>query len=247
LPAFGLDAEGQLRQAIGEVSAELRIVGTHEVSLTWLDAAGQELAKKPPLPKSQAADDKKLKLLVSDIEKMLTAQRDRIENFLERDRCWTLANSRARYTEHPLLGQMTRRLIWQFSEGKQSASTIWQGEKYVQESGQPVEWVSPKTEVRLWHPLGVAASKVLAWRRWLETNGVTQPFKQAHREIYILTDAERSTATYSNRYAAHILRQHQFNALCAARGWKNKLRLMVDSEYPPATLALPKWNLRAEY
>ena len=33
---------------------------------------------------------------------------------------------------------------------------------------------------------------------------------------------------YSNRFAAHIIRQHQFNALCVARGWRNKLRLMVD-------------------
>src|SRR5205085_129334 len=60
-------------------------------------------------------------------------------------------------------------------------------------------------------------------------------------------DAERRTRTYSNRFAAHILRQHQFNALCAARGWKNQLRLMVDATYPPAIRHLPRYNLRAEY
>ena len=43
---------------------------------------------------------------------------------------------------------------------------------------------------------------------------MTQPIKQAHREIYLLTDAERQTQSYSNRFAAHILRQHQFTALC---------------------------------
>ena len=32
-----------------------------------------------------------------------------------------------------------------------------------------------------------------------------------------------------------------------ARGWRNKLRLMVDDEYPPATLDLPHWGLRAEF
>jgi len=45
----------------------------------------------------------------------------------------------------------------------------------------------------------------------------------------------------------HVLRQHQYNALCAARGWKNKLRLMVDDTYPPASRELPHWGLRAEY
>ena len=247
LPAFGLDAEGKLRQAIGEASAELRIVGTREVSLTWLDAAGQELAKKPPLPKSQAPDEKKLKLLVSDIEKMLTAQRDRIENFLERDRCWSLANWRSRYTEHPLLGQMTRRLIWQFSEGTRSASAIWHGGKYIEESGKPVKWVNPKTEVRLWHPMGVEASKVLAWRRWLETNGVTQPFKQAHREIYLLTEAEQATRNYSNRFAAHIMRQHQFKALCDQRGWRYEFLGSWDQPNMVATRDLGAWDLRAEF
>src|SRR6185503_16324760 len=74
-----------------------------------------------------------------------------------------------------------------------------------------------------------------------------QPFKQAHREIYVRTDAELNTRVYSNRYAAHVIKQHQFNALCALRSWKNNLRLMVDADYPPATLLLPRWGLRAEF
>jgi hypothetical protein len=65
--------------------------------------------------------------------------------------------------------------------------------------------------------------------------------------VYLLTEAERTTRTYSNRFAAHVLKQHQFNALCAARGWKNKLRLMVDDEYPPASRNMPAWGLRAEF
>ena len=95
-----------------------------------------------------------------------------------------------------------------------------------------------------WHPVGRGIDEITAWRRRLEELGITQPFKQAHREVYLLTDAERNTRTYSNRFAAHIIRQHQFNALCAARGWKNKLRLMVDDTYPPATRELPQWGLR---
>ncbi|MGI5489575.1 DUF4132 domain-containing protein [Microtetraspora malaysiensis] len=79
------------------------------------------------------------------------------------------------------------------------------------------------------------------------TDEITQPFKQAHREIYLLTAAEENTGVYSNRYAAHILRQHQFHALAAQRGWHNKLRLMVDDVYTPATRELTQWGLRAEF
>lgn len=49
--------------------------------------------------------------------------------------------------------------------------------------------------------------------------GLVQPLKQAHREVYVLTDAERETGVYSNRFAAHILRQHVFAKLCRQRGW----------------------------
>ncbi len=56
------------------------------------------------------------------------------------------------------------------------------------------------------------AGEVLAWRDRLAELELCQPFKQAHREVYLLTDAERTTRTYSNRFAAHVLKQHQFNA-----------------------------------
>jgi hypothetical protein len=47
---------------------------------------------------------------------------------------------------------------------------------------------------------------------------------------------------YSNRFAAHVLRQYQYNALCAARGWRNKLRLMVDENVPTGVWELPHWG-----
>lgn len=74
-----------------------------------------------------------------------------------------------------------------------------------------------------------------------------QPVKQAHREVYPLTDAERGTGTYSNRYAAHIVKQHAFQQLAAERSWTSKLRLMVDAEYPPPLRVLSGWALRAEF
>jgi hypothetical protein len=86
-------------------------------------------------------------------------------------------------------------------------------------SGNPLVGAGDETGIRLWHPMHSPATQVLAWRRRLTALGITQPFKQAHREIYVLTDAERATRTYSNRFARHIVDQHRFRALCQARGW----------------------------
>ncbi len=247
VPGFGFDKDGVLRQSIGKHSAELRISGTQDVSINWFDAAGKPLAEKPALPKELAAEEKSLKQLGRDIEKMLGAQRDRIENFLDRDRSWTFANWRARYFEQPLLAHISRRLIWQFSCGDRSESAIWHNGAFVQANGKTAPLAGPEAEVRLWHPMGVESSKVLAWRRWLEEFEVTQPFKQAHREIYVLTEAERQTASYSNRFAAHILRQHQFKALCDQRGWHYGFVGNWDQPDTNAIRNLPGWDLRAEF
>src|SRR5262249_14596958 len=102
--------------------------------------------------------------------------------------------------------------------------------------------------VELWHPLDAVPEEVLAWRDRLEADGVTQPFKQAHREIYVLTDAERRTRTYSNRFAAHIIRQAQFRRLAKIRGWRSPLVGDWDGGDRQATeRKLPRWRLRAEF
>jgi hypothetical protein len=48
---------------------------------------------------------------------------------------------------------------------------------------------------------------------------LSQPFKQAFREIYLLTPAEEETRLYSNRFAAHVLRYQQTFALMKERRW----------------------------
>ena len=87
---------------------------------------------------------------------------------------------------------------------------------------------------------------ILSWRCWLEDHQVRQPFKQAHREVYLLTDAERDTETYSNRFASHIIRQHQFASLCRERGWKFKVMGDWDSHNTPS-LDLTQYNLQAKF
>jgi len=106
--------------------------------------------------------------------------------------------------------------------------------------------MAAQQSARLWHPIHGDAQTVLHWRCWLEDHGIRQPFRQAHREIYVLTDAERTTRTYSNRFAAHILRQHQFAALCEEREWKFRLMGQWDSHNTP-TLELPWCGLRVKY
>ncbi|HZO89627.1 MAG TPA: DUF4132 domain-containing protein [Chthonomonadaceae bacterium] len=160
-----------------------------------------------------------------------------------------MRNWRERFAEHPILGHIARRLIWHFSEGERRAQGIWSDAHggFVDAGNAPISWLTEGTEVRLWHPIGFDVDTILQWRNYLQEHGIVQPCKQAYREVYILTEAELRARTYSNRFAGHILKQHQMNSLAALRGWKNRLRLMVDDVYPPACKELPEYGLRAEF
>ncbi len=242
VPSYGMEDVGLRTESFGDYQCELLVTGS-DVLVKWRDAKGKTLKSLPARVKSDHKDDlKELQQSIKDIQSMLPAQRDRLDSMFLLQKSWSMKEWSERYLNHPLIGTITRRLIWRVD-----------GTPALFLDGQPTDVqgaaMAPgeSAEITLWHPVGCTIDEVTAWRQRLEAAEVTQPFKQAHREVYLLTDAERNTRTYSNRFAAHIARQHQFNALCAARGWKNKLRLMVDDTYPPASKELPHWGLRAEF
>jgi hypothetical protein len=245
VPSYGLEEVGVLRESFGDYQAELTVDGS-SAALHWLKQDKPIKSVPAAVKKEHAAEVKELQTGVKDINAMLPAQRERLDTLFLSRKSWPLAVWRERYLDHPLIGTLARRLIWSLTSKDRTIDGIWHGGDLVGVNGSPLSF-NGDVNVSLWHPIGHALDEVLQWRDWLERREVIQPFKQAHREVYLLTDAEHRTRTYSNRFAAHVLRQHQFHALCAARGWKNRLRLLVDDSYPPAHRLLPTWGLRAEY
>jgi len=247
VPDYGMQEVGVRREEFEGYTFELKVNGS-DLEQVWRREDTKIVKSVPKVVREKYPEElKAIKQAVKDTRKMLTAQRDRIDNLYLAQKKWDYGVWRERYIEHPLVGTIARRLIWKFSKDDHAASGIWHEGQFVERNGRLLSWLDENTKVELWHPINVDSDVVLEWRNWLAEHKVQQPFKQAHREVYILTEAELNTRVYSNRYAAHILRQHQFNALCAARGWKNSLRLMVDDYFPPAVKQLPSWNLRAEY
>lgn len=280
VPSYGLDAVGLARESMGEFTAEVRIGdsarGVTHAEIVFLTAAGKQLKSVPAAVKRDHAEElKELKTSLKDIQKMLPAQRDRLDALFVANRTWSLDAWRERYLDHPLVGVLARRMIWVFDDGKEKVAAAWLADGFtpdgaspahadgrlVEADGTPFEPDPETTIVSLWHPIESDSpppppatpsqprvrADVEAWRRFYEDRGIRQPFKQAHREIYLLTDAEMRTEFYSNRFAAHILRQHQCHALCQQRGWKSMLRIAADTEVHPAHKLLPAFGLRAEF
>ena len=247
VPTYGLTEVGRYTEQIGEFTVELTVQSTGKPELAWIKPNGKRQKTVPVAVKTELADNlKTLKKRVKDIGTFMPSLHYRVESLFLNQRSWSLADFRSRFLDHPLVGVVARRLIWQCTASGESATGIWQGGQFVAADSRPIEWIDDTTTVAIWHPIHSSAEDVLAWRNWLLDNEVCQPFKQAHREIYVLTDAERQTDVYSNRFAAHIIRQHQFAALCQQRGWRYQVQGEWDSSNVPY-LELPQHNLCAEF
>ncbi len=66
------------------------------------------------------------------------------------------------------------------------------------------------------------------------------------RVLPVVTDDERVTRMYSNRFAGVYLRQHQLASLCRARGWEYRLMSVSFDGYNMPTKKLPHWKMQAE-
>lgn len=187
----------------------------------------------------EAMDDTVLQSKNKDVKKTLQTERDRLEGLLAADLRWPAAEWSQYYASHPLTGAHARRLVWEASSdqgrtwfaGLPMPVPAGDGDSNPAPDSAPVpSWrlaapdgtthrVAAGDTIRLWHPIHHSVADIRTWREHLTDREFRQPFKQVFREIYLLTAAEETTASYSNRFAAHILRANQAKALSIARGW----------------------------
>jgi len=242
VPAFGLNKQGKRKFQVGNFHGELVVMDSRTVALHWSDAHSAQSSSPPPEVRKNFGDQlKRLQREARDTSIMLAAQALQLERCYLNNRNWDFATWRELFLDHPLIGSLSRRLIWQIED--QAVMSHEGG--FVTAKERTIK-PAKNANISLWHPIHAALKEVVAWREWLESHEITQPFKQAHREIYVLSDAEKKTGTYSNRFAGHILRQHQFAAICSQRGWDYRLQGDFDSHSTP-TLRLPTHALTAEF
>jgi hypothetical protein len=249
VPTYGLAADGHLSEQFGECSVDLGLVPeTGEIELRWKSATGKSV-KSPPAEVKQSHPSrlKEIKRTAADAEKMFSAQRFRIEQFLVNERKINYEHWSKLFLDHPLLSAIAKRLIWRFENGNNVTLGAWLDGQIFAWNNEPLAGLGSATVVQLWHPLQSDAQTILSWRCWLEDHHIVQPFKQAHREVYLLTPAEEQTETYSNRFAAHVIRQHQFASLCRERGWQYRLMGSGFDGHNVPTLDVPRRSVKAEF
>ncbi|WP_176611302.1 DUF4132 domain-containing protein [Actinomadura sp. WMMB 499] len=210
VPAHGLGPDGSTARALGAHTARLAVEDAATVRITFTGPDGRASRTAPVAVRDGfAAELAELKALAKEVRGTLANERRRVEGLLSAGRTWTFGEWRAHYRDHPVTGAVVRGLIWEF----QGTDGVWRA---LAPGAIPEE----PAHVRLWHPVRATVDEVRAWREHVTAAGVRQPFKQAFREVYLLTPAEEGTGTYSNRFAGHIVQYDRLYALIRERGWQ---------------------------
>ena len=247
-PSYPLDVEGKTEVAVGDASATVHLSEGGEVGVMWRNAEGK-LVKAPPshIKKAFPKEVKSVTALAKELGEVYRTQRYRLESSFVETRSLSLAHWRKYFIEHSLLGLMGRRLIWVFSNGQGwERSGLYVNGGLCDSRGETFD-VGEATKVRLWHPLSSERSELQQWCERVFNQPVRQPFRQAFRETYQITEGERHTKMYSNRFAGMVMRQHQFSSLCRDRRWNYRLMGAGFDGFNVPTKMLPTWNMRVEF
>jgi hypothetical protein len=248
IPTFGFTELGGLTRDFGKFRAKLRFRSIRTGEISWSRADGTVLKSVPAAAKREHPEElESLRATAKGVREALSGLAVKLESGFLTKRKYVAENWRKQLIDHPVAGVLGRHLIWQVEDGNSRTVFCRRDGALVDSMGNslPSSFGSPIT---LWHPLNATEKEVINWRDRLDLDGMNQPFKQVYREIYKLTDAERATRTYSNRFAAHIIRQAQFRQLAKNRGWKIGLLGPWDGgDQQAAGKKLPHWGLRAEF
>ncbi|MGW9595108.1 DUF4132 domain-containing protein [Streptomyces chartreusis] len=231
-------AGGVLRRTAGDYTAVVTV--TETATLVW-EKDGRPLRSTPaPVRRDHAALVKELRELVKRVDAQLVTLARALEGGFTVDAAHPYGWWRTELLEHPLAGTTVRRLIWEI----EVAPGEWRA--VLPEAGRLPD-APDDALVRLWHPIRSTPDAVRAWRDLLLERRIRQPFKQAFREIYLLTPAEVETRVYSNRFAAHLVHYRRLFALFRARGWASD-RLgpwdAGDEDEAERILAAGEWRIR---
>lgn len=246
IPSYGLTEVGTRIESCEKLRVKMIASGPKSVDVHWYDDQNKSLSKLPSkLSDTCTAWVTNIKRDADDLKKMLLVQRDRIEGMYCLDKSWSFANWRQNYLNGLVVGVLARTLIWTFKDKEKTQTGIWHDGDIVDSRGKKIS-INDQALVSLWHPLDSNPDEIKLWRTWIVDNQIQQSLKQAFREVYLVTDAEKKTKTYSNRFAAHILRQAQFRALAQQRSWKAHFHGGFDGgDCGDTTREFPHLNLAA--
>src|SRR5262249_42136527 len=155
-PTCGFTEVGSQRRQLGEFNAIIQVNDRSRVELSWSRSGKVQQSTPFAVKKSHPDELKTLQGQAKEADKILTAQRHRLEQLLREERSWSYADFQSRYLDHPLMGTLARRLVWRFGE----SVGAWHDGRLVDERGKLMGGLNDTTRVSLWHPISASVEQV---------------------------------------------------------------------------------------
>ena len=229
VPDLGLDAGGGLSLDYGPRRFR---VGFDE-QLRPFVIAEESGARRKDLPAPTTKDDaelaaaarKQFSALKKDVRTIAADAIRRLEAAMVAGRLWTPTEFRELLVGHPLIGHLTRRLVWLSECGGDAAAgtapvatTFRVAEDQTLATVDDEEFRLPEdASVRLPHPLYIPGA-LDAWGEIFADYEIVQPFAQLGRPVYELTAPEREGSRLS-RFEGRTVPIGRVLGL-VARGWR---------------------------
>ncbi|MBL1078986.1 DUF4132 domain-containing protein [Nocardia sp. 2] len=224
VPDLGLRQDGTLYLDYGPRAF---VIGLDEQLRPTINDAGG--AARKTLPKPGASDDPELAptahrafaAFKKDVKAVAGIQLRRLEEAMVLGRRWTAAEHRQLFIEHPLIGRLTRRLVWATFDADGAVT----GSFRVAEDGSLAdarddELSFPEdTTVGVAHPLHLGDTRS-AWGEIFADYELLQPFPQLDRETHRLTDAEAAAHRLDRLERIEVPAGNPMRLV--ARGWERE-------------------------
>jgi hypothetical protein len=204
-------AEGPVVATHGDVKVTLSVDAEGSPDITI--HRGEKTLQSVPAALRKAEDMAELRARKTALVRQASRVRQSLEGALVGGETFTMADLDG-LRDHPILAPMINQLIW---VDQDTHSWRRDGAVFVDAVGSKGK---PKGALRLAHPVDLVGDKSwVAWQEQIFAAGRKQPFKQAFRELYVLTAAERKQGPASHRYDGHQIQPRQALALFGRRGW----------------------------
>ena len=170
------------------------------------------------IPPAAKKDKRIAELLarVTEIQRQASSMRQSLEAAMCRGDSFSGAELKS-WCGHALLAPLLGRLL---AVGEGIIGYPDHGGRALRDFEGKLEPVKPRETLRLAHPDDLlAAGQWHLWQRECFPAERVQPFKQIFRELYVLTQQERTDETLSHRYGGQQVQPRQAAALFGSRGW----------------------------
>lgn len=214
IPTFGFKNGEKQIQVNDELSLTF-FFKNNRLAKKW-HYKGKTMVSAPAIVKqSFPSEEKEISETFKRINSVYKVLKSRVETYWLFDRKWTASEWKQHIQGHPLLQPWINGLIWR--DETSGINFMLYNNEFLLANGKQYT-LNDDHEISLWHPIIAEGSETDIWQKYIITNKITQPLRQAFREHYPYSNTEL-VMQESPRFSHHFLVVKKLMAIANAVGW----------------------------